>query len=94
MPWLNWSVAAGLEYLAAFADNAAFPVLGACNMDTSGEPLLNGKIKKWATFEKGGMKIAVLGYVNVPESKAMAALTKNLKFYDEVCTLTTLALSV
>lgn len=54
-------------------------------MDTSGEPLLNGKIQKWATFEKGGMKIAVLGYTNVDESKWMTSVTKNLKFYDHVC---------
>jgi 2',3'-cyclic-nucleotide 2'-phosphodiesterase (5'-nucleotidase family) len=75
---------AGLPYLAAFADHAEFPVLGACNMDTSKEPILNGKIKKWATFKKGGMNIAVLGYTNVNESKEMVGLTKNLQFYDHV----------
>jgi hypothetical protein len=78
------SLLSGLAYLGAFADAAEFPVLGACNMDTSAEPLLNGKIKKWATFKRGGMNIAVFGYTNVQESKEMATLTKNLKFYDYV----------
>lgn len=78
------NVFAGLDYLAAFVDAAEFPVLGACNMDTSGEPLLNGKIEKWATFELEGKNVAVLGYTNVEESEAMASLTGNLQFYDEV----------
>lgn len=53
-------------------------------MDTSGEPLLDGKIDKWATFKRGGLNIAVFGYVNVEESKAMSTLTGNLKFTDHV----------
>ena len=74
-----------MEYLSAFIDAAEFPVLGACNMDTSGEPLLNGKVEKWATFELGGKNVAVLGYSNIEESQAMAGVTGNLEFYDHVC---------
>ena len=47
--------------LASFIGNVTFPVVGACNMDTSGEPAL--AIKKWHVAMVAGRKVALLGYI-------------------------------
>jgi hypothetical protein len=76
----------GINYLAQFATNAKFPVLGACNMDMTLEPLLKDKIKKWATFNLKGVNVAILGYANTQQSAQMSTVTKNIKFHDYVRT--------
>lgn len=75
---------AGIDHLATFIDNATFPVLGACNLDLSAEPRLQGKVQKWATFTLGGTKVAILGFSNVDQSAEMAAITGNIEFFEPV----------
>ena len=51
---------AGVPALQAFIEGVAFPVLGACNMDTTTPPSLD--VQKWHVFELQGVKVALLGY--------------------------------
>ena len=75
---------AGVDYLATFIDNATFPVLGACNLDLSAEPRLDGKIQKWATFTLEGTNVAILGFANVDQAPEMQTITGNIGFFEPV----------
>eukprot|EP00892_Ulva_mutabilis_P011147 jgi/Ulvmu1/8404/UM042_0111.1 len=66
----------GVVVLARFLSKLSFPVVGACNMDLSGEPTLAPLIKKWTVLNVGGMKVGLLGYIasNTAEISSAGAI--------------------
>lgn len=53
----NHEFDAGPQLLGSFIGNLSFPMLGACNVDTSGEPALRGKLKQFVVLQQGGVKV-------------------------------------
>ena len=52
----------GVEGLLPFINQLTVPVVDA-NIDISGEPRLQGKIKRSLVIERGGEKIGIIGYI-------------------------------
>ena len=52
----------GPQLLSYFIGNLSFPMLGGCNIDTSGEPALRDKLKQHVVLQYG--KFKVCGAVN------------------------------
>jgi 2',3'-cyclic-nucleotide 2'-phosphodiesterase (5'-nucleotidase family) len=69
-----------VQALASFIDNVTFPMIGACNMDLSGEPSLD--IKKWHVATVGGSKVGLLGYIT-PDT-GVTSSSGNVTFSDPV----------
>lgn len=70
----------GAENLARFAAGADFPILAA-NIDTTREPLLDGRFRPWWAVERGGARIAFIG-VTTPETPLLSSPGRNLRFTD------------
>ncbi|KIY99167.1 Protein 5NUC [Monoraphidium neglectum] len=60
------------DILKAYIGNITFPMLGACNTDTSDEPLLKGLIQKWKVWQFGPYKVAAVGWLT-PDASFTAA---------------------
>ncbi len=76
----------GVHDLEAFSSaiEDSYPLL-ACNIDTSGVPGLNGKIKPYSMHTIGQKNIAIIGYVT-PETKELSD-TGAVTFLDEVASI-------
>ncbi|KAL3881154.1 hypothetical protein ACJMK2_027612 [Sinanodonta woodiana] len=73
----------GVEGLVPFLDNVTFPVLSA-NMDVSGEPRLQGKIKKSTVkILPSGVKVGIIG-VSSKETAYISNAGPTVKFQDEI----------
>ncbi|XP_035697792.1 snake venom 5'-nucleotidase-like [Branchiostoma floridae] len=72
----------GISGLVPFLRNVTFPML-ACNIDTSGEPELQGLILPSVVLDVGGERVGIVGYIleNTPD---ITGSTGNLVFLDEV----------
>lgn len=53
----------GPQTLGSFISNLTFPMLGACNIDTSGEPALQDKLKQYTVLQYKKYKIGVIGWI-------------------------------
>lgn len=53
----NHDIDFGPAMLGSFIGNLSFPMLGACNIDTSGEPALRGKLKQFVVLQHGSRKV-------------------------------------
>ncbi|XP_078585647.1 snake venom 5'-nucleotidase-like isoform X1 [Branchiostoma floridae x Branchiostoma japonicum] len=71
----------GVEGLVPFLRNVTFPVV-ACNIDTSGEPELQGLIRPSVVLDIGGEKVGIVGYILV--NTPAISPTGNLVFLEEV----------
>lgn len=49
----------GPQQLSYFIGNLSFPMLGACNIDTSGEPSLRDKLKQHVVLQHGAFKVGI-----------------------------------
>ena len=56
----NHEFDAGPEVLGRYVAAARFPVLAA-NVDASDEPALTGRLRRYAMFERGGIRVGVVG---------------------------------
>ena len=71
----------GSSSLARYADDIAFPLLGA-NLEIRTDPLLSTRIKPYVIVEKGSERIGVIGLVH-EASSAMAMPSRQTHFLDE-----------
>jgi 2',3'-cyclic-nucleotide 2'-phosphodiesterase (5'-nucleotidase family) len=70
----------GVDGLVPFIDNATFPIL-ASNLDLSKEPhLKRPNLKNSVVFDRGGVKVAVIGYITPDTRVRNYRMTKNYKF--------------
>jgi len=72
----------GLDTLAMFLKIANFPVVS-CNYDVRGT-LLEGLVKPYVVFERGGMKIAVIGFGISPKSLILPTNFDPIKYLDPI----------
>jgi 5'-nucleotidase len=72
----------GLDTLAMFLKLADFPIV-CCNYDVKNTPL-EGLVKPYAIFERGGLKIAVIGFGVQPESLILPSNFEPVKYLDPV----------
>ncbi len=72
----------GLDTLAMCLRLAAFPVVS-CNYDVSGTPL-EGLVKPFVVFERGGLKVAVIGFGISPESLILQTNFAPIKYLDPI----------
>ena len=72
----------GQQPLANFIDNANFPVLSA-NLDVSGTPVLNGKIKPYIIKEIGGQKVGIFG-LTTPDVKVISNIGEGVVVKDPI----------
>ncbi|MDR0829629.1 MAG: metallophosphatase [Prevotellaceae bacterium] len=72
----------GLDTLAMFLNLAAFPIVS-CNYDVKGTPLEN-IVKPYAVFERGGMKIAVIGFGVSPKSLILPTNFEPIQYLDPI----------
>lgn len=70
----------GPETLARFAAAARFPLLSA-NIDAREEPALAGRLRPFASFERGGGRVVVIG-VTTPDTPAVSSPGPRLRFTD------------
>ncbi|XP_046636634.1 snake venom 5'-nucleotidase-like isoform X3 [Daphnia pulicaria] len=71
----------GVDGLLPFVEAANHPVMAA-NIDTSGEPRLDGKIPKSKVVQVDGRKVGIIGYLT-PETSYMSS-TDGVRIFDEV----------
>lgn len=69
------------ETLATYIKNLTFPVLGACNINTTAEPKLKGLVQRWTVRPVGDYKVALLGWIT-PDTVFTAANVGNVTFSD------------
>lgn len=72
----------GLDTLAMFLRLASFPVVS-CNYDVKDTPL-EGLVQPFAIFERGGLKIAVVGFGVSPESLILMSNFEPVKYLDPI----------
>lgn len=72
----------GLDTLAMFLKLAAFPIVS-CNYDVSGTPL-EGIVKPFTVFNRGGLKVAVIGFGISPESLILQTNFDPIKYLDPI----------
>lgn len=72
----------GLDTLAMFLRLASFPVL-VCNYDVSGT-VLEGLVKPYEVFERGGMRIGVIGFGISPESLILQTNFGGIKYQNPI----------
>jgi 5'-nucleotidase len=72
----------GLDTLAMFLKLAKFAIVS-CNYDVKGTQL-EGIVKPFAIFERGKMKIAVIGFGVSPKSLILAANFEPVKYLDPI----------
>lgn len=65
--------------LKAYISNLTFPVLGACNINTSKEPSLTPLLKKFTVKQIGKYKVAIVGWIT-PDTSFTAANAGNFGF--------------
>lgn len=75
----------GMDGLVPFLDNVTFPILAA-NLDTSGEPSMDGKVLPSVVITKGGRQIGIVGYVTT-ETKVSHSLLLLKPFFTECWTV-------
>lgn len=64
--------------LAPYIDALQFPILGACNADTSAEPIrLN--LKKWTIVNTMGLRIAIVGWIT-PDTPSLTGSVGKVTF--------------
>lgn len=71
----------GIEGLLPFVEKANHPVLAA-NIDTTGEPRIDGKLPKSTVVTVGGRRIGIIGYVT--EETSFISSPEGVKIFDEV----------
>jgi 5'-nucleotidase len=49
----------GPQKLGSFISNLTFPMLGACNIDTTGEPALRDKLKQYTVLQYQKYKVSL-----------------------------------
>lgn len=72
----------GVDTLAMFLRLASFPVL-VCNYDVSGT-VLEGLVKPYEVFERGGMRIGVIGFGISPESLILESKFGGVRYQDPI----------
>ena len=72
--------------LAGFVDAVSFPVISG-NLDLSGEPLLNGKVKNHVVTEVGGTKIGIISAL-ATDTVETSSPGAGIIFQDEIESLT------
>ena len=72
----------GLDTLAMFLRLASFPVVS-CNYKVDGTPL-EGLVKPYAIFERGGLKVAVVGFGVSPESLILKSNFDPVEYLDPI----------
>lgn len=75
----------GVDALANFLKSVQFPLL-ACNLDLSGEPKLNGKIKSTHILKVGKEKLGLVGAVT-PELPFVSSPGPTIKMLDTVASI-------
>ncbi|WP_176724192.1 bifunctional metallophosphatase/5'-nucleotidase [Desulfoplanes formicivorans] len=74
----------GPQLLARWADKADFPLLGA-NVDVSGEPRLQGKIRPYVIKTLGGHQVGIIG-LTTPETAFVSSPGETVQFDDVAAT--------
>ncbi|GBF87994.1 hypothetical protein Rsub_00706 [Raphidocelis subcapitata] len=69
------------DVLAKYISNLTFPVLGACNINTSKEPKLHNLVQRWDVRQFGKYKVALIGWIT-PDTVFTAANVGNVTFSD------------
>ena len=72
----------GLDTLAMFLKLASFPIVS-CNYDVRGT-VLEGLIKPYTVFNKGGLKVAVIGFGVSPKSLISPSNFESIKYLDPI----------
>ena len=72
----------GLDTLAMFLKLASFPIVS-CNYDVKGTPL-EGIVKPYTVINKGGLKIAVIGFGVSPESLILQSNFAPVKYQNPI----------
>ena len=72
----------GLDTLAMFLKLASFPIVS-CNYDVKGTPL-EGIVKPYIVINKGGLKIAVIGFGVSPESLILQSNFAPVKYQNPI----------
>ena len=72
----------GLDTLAMFLKLVSFPIVS-CNYDVKGTPL-EGIVKPYAVINKGGLKIAVIGFGVSPESLILQSNFAPVKYQNPI----------
>ena len=72
----------GLDTLAMFLKLADFPIVS-CNYDVRGT-VLEGLVQPFAVFERGGMKIAVIGFGVSPQSLILPTNFDPIQYLDPI----------
>ncbi|XP_063404664.1 snake venom 5'-nucleotidase-like [Mytilus trossulus] len=76
----------GIEGLLPLVENSDFKILS-CNIDTSGEPLIQNKFHKSVIIDVDGDKIGIVGYTT--KDTPILSSPGNLVFLDEVISIQT-----
>lgn len=72
----------GLDTLAMILKLASFPIVS-CNYDVKGT-VLEGLVKPYAIFERGGLKVAVIGFGVSPKSLILQTNFEPIKYLDPI----------
>lgn len=72
----------GVEGLIPFMENVTFPIV-CCNLDTSQQPNMIGLFSRHEILNKGGKRIAIIGYLT-EDTSFISNPGKHLHFYDVV----------
>ncbi len=74
-----------IDLLSSFIDEVDFPVL-ACNVNTTLEPLLHGKLQPSVVLDVGGEQVAIVGYMT---TAVTAMVNPGIIKYAVPCTIWT-----